>query len=87
MEAAKQQGVDVAVVRRAMESISEVYGCLQPFEQKELMQLILQGAEINERELVLEIRTGALAGSTESKRRDAGAKGKLRFEPPVWLPE
>ena len=50
------------------------------------MQLILQGAEINEREMVLEIRTAPLVGATEAKRRDSGIEGKLRFEPPVWLP-
>ena len=50
------------------------------------MQLILAGAEINEREMVLEIRTGACMGSTDVKRGEAGSKGGLRFEPPGWLP-
>ncbi|MDA0733793.1 MAG: hypothetical protein O2860_04335, partial [Chloroflexi bacterium] len=86
LEAAKQQAVDLAEVRRAMANISEVYNCLQPFEQKELMQLILQGAEINEREMVLEIRAGACVGATEPTKGNSGAKGKLRFEPPGWLP-
>ncbi len=61
MEAAKQQGVDVVLVRRAMENISRVYACLQPFEQKELMQLVLQGAEVNERRMVLEIRRDSVS--------------------------
>ena len=50
------------------------------------MQLILQGAEINEWEMVLEIRTGALVGATDPERSDAATRGKLRSEPPVWLP-
>lgn len=86
LEASKPQAVELADVRRHMANISEVYGCLQPFEQRELMQLIIQRAEINEREMVLEIRTGACVWATEPTRRDSGAKGKLRFEPPDWLP-
>jgi hypothetical protein len=69
-----------------MASISQVYNRLQPFEQKELMQLILQGAEINEREMVLGIRTGACVGASEAPRENGATKGKLRFEPPKWLP-
>ena len=83
---AKQQAVDVADIRRAMGNITEVYYCLQPYERRELMQLIIAGAEINEREMVLEIRTGACMGATDVKRGEVGAKGGLRFEPPDWLP-
>ena len=86
LDAAKQGAMDVDEVRRAIWNISEVYGCLQPLEQKELMQLILQGAEINEREMVLEIRTGICLGATGAQRREAGANGEVRFEPPNWLP-
>ena len=86
LEAAQQQTVDVTDIRRAMGSITEVYNCLQPYERRELMQLILQGAEINEREMVLEIRTGACMGATDIKRGEVGAKGGLRFEAPDWLP-
>ena len=82
LEAAKQQGVDVAEVRRAMANIAEVYGCLQPFEQKELMQLVLKGAEVNERQMVLEIR----AGLGESLIGEPGPQSKKRFEGPIWLP-
>ena len=50
LAAPKLQAVDVAEIRLTMTNIGEVYGCLQPFEQMELTQLILQGPEINERE-------------------------------------
>lgn len=83
MEAAKQQGVDVAEVRRAVANVAGVYACLQPFEQRELMQLILQGAEINERQMVLEIRVGL----GEALNGDTGSRGKKRFQGPDWLPE
>jgi hypothetical protein len=86
LDAAKQRAVDAADIRRAMFSIFQVYNHLQPFEQKELMQLILQGAEINEREMVLEIRTGACVGASEAPRGKGNNKGELRFEPPNWLP-
>jgi uncharacterized phage infection (PIP) family protein YhgE len=86
LDAAKQRAVDAAGIRRAMASIFQVYNHLQPFEQKELMQLILQGAEINEREMVLEIRTGACVGASEAPRRKAHTKGDSRFQPPNWLP-
>jgi site-specific DNA recombinase len=86
LDAAKQRAVDAADIRRAMASIFQVYNLLQPFEQKELMQLILQGAEINEREMVLEIRTGACVGASEASRGKVHTKGNSRFEPPNWLP-
>ena len=69
-----------------MGNISEVYGSLLPFEQKELMQLILQGAEINEREMVLEIRTGICIETSEAPKGNVGGNGRIRFEPPDWLP-
>ena len=86
LEAAGKQAVDVAEVRRAIANISEVYDCLHPFEQKELMQLILQGAEISERQMVLEIKTGVCVGGGRPQIREVGAKGKIRFEAPNWLP-
>ena len=70
-----------------MTNISEVYACLQPFEQKELMQLILEGAEISERQMMLEIRTGVCVGGGRPQIREIGAKGKIRFEAPSWLPD
>ena len=86
LEAARKQAVNVTEVRQALANIAEVYACLQPFEQKELMQLILQGAEISERQMVLEIRSEAFISADEPQRREVGAKGKVRFEPTNWLP-
>jgi site-specific DNA recombinase len=51
----QEQAVGVDVVKRALASIDEVYGRLKPFEQRELMGLVLKRAEVNERQIVLEI--------------------------------
>lgn len=86
LDGAGKQTVDVSEIHRTIANISEVYECLQPFEQKELMQLILQGAEINEREMVLEIRTGVCLQIAEAPEGKVGANGTVCFEPPNWLP-
>ncbi len=46
------------------------------------MQLVLKGAEVNERQMVLEIR----AGLGESLIGELGPQSKKRFEGPNWLP-
>ena len=42
-------------MRNALEWFSDVYACLTPFEQKELVRLILRRAEVSERRIVLEL--------------------------------
>ena len=74
--------MDTELVRAALEQVKELLGALKPFEQKELMQIILLGAEVNERQLVLEIR----AGLCESLKGPASSRGKKRFQRPDWLP-
>ena len=63
-----------------------MYEHLKPFERKELMKLILVGAEVNERQIVLEIDSGACLKAAESPK-SVNQIGRKRFAPPDWLPE
>ena len=42
-------------VRSALSEASRVCACLTPFEQKELMRLVLHRAEVSERQILLEL--------------------------------
>ncbi len=66
-------------VQDALSNFTEVYGCLTPLERKELIRLVLRRAEINERELVLEVYP-----ITDPERCLATGMGFA--EPPNWLP-
>ncbi|MCI0439094.1 MAG: hypothetical protein L0177_08170 [Chloroflexi bacterium] len=79
----KRRAVKSDEVRRALASVREVYECLKPFEQKELMQLVLRGAEVSERQMALEIDSSI---ATMAKPPEGvNHTGKLGFEPPNWL--
>ena len=77
----KSDAVCAATVRAALADFQQVYECLKPFEQKELMHLVLHRAEVSDREIVLEINGNAptvLAGTPD--------KSDSRFGAPNWLP-
>ncbi|MCX5999629.1 MAG: recombinase family protein [Chloroflexi bacterium] len=79
----QEQAVTVDVVRHALARIDEVYGQLRPFEQRELMGLVLKQAKVNEREIVLEIY--ALGGDTTRFPESVNQGGKVRPRT-NWLP-
>ncbi len=78
-----REAVDTELVRGALGQVNELFGVLKPYEQRELMNLVLHRAEVNEREITLEVY--ALT--------DVGSPGVLPSEGdmvrmrPVWLPE
>jgi len=71
--------VTADAVRSALSQSSEVYACLMPFEQKELIRLVLRKTEVGQRQIVL-----ALRGTLTVKM--ATAQSHSRSKPPNWLP-
>ena len=51
----QDKAVTAAVVRAALSQVQQVYACLKPYEQRELVRLVLHRAAVHVRELVLEI--------------------------------
>ena len=49
------EAVDTELVRAVLGQVKELTVSLKPYEQRELMQLVLQSAEVNEREITLEV--------------------------------
>ena len=74
------EAVDTELVRAALGQVKELFGALKPYEQRELMQLVLQRAEVNEREITLEVYA-----LTEDKLPEkVGAEGYAIF-PSLFL--
>ncbi|MFQ6026808.1 MAG: recombinase family protein [Dehalococcoidia bacterium] len=82
LDSLDQEAVDVELVRSALGQVRDLYGALKPYEQKELMQLVLQRAEVNEREITLEVY--ALTGAELPGK--VAAEGAVVRMPPDWLP-
>jgi hypothetical protein len=53
--AARREAVSADAVRHALAQFRDVYDCLKPMEQKELVHLILRRAEVWDHKIVLEI--------------------------------
>ncbi len=77
---AAQRAVDAQAITRALESFGAVYECLKPYEQKELVKIVLNRAEVSDRKIVLEINGNVPALAETSTRSDS------RFGIPNWLP-
>ncbi|MDA1129734.1 MAG: recombinase family protein [Chloroflexi bacterium] len=77
------EAVDTELVRGALGQVKELFGVLKPYEQRDLMNLVLHRAEVNEREITLEVY--ALTEAAPPVVVDA--EGDVVRMPPVWLPE
>ena len=76
--------VTPAEVRAGLDDFGRVFAHLRPFEQKQLIHLLLRRAELGDRELVLEIYRGTCARFAATKQANDGA----RFAEPLdWLPD
>ncbi len=76
-----QDVVSAATVASGLKQFRQVYACLKPFEQKELIHLVLRRAEVSDRKITLDINGNVpalLAGTPD--------KSASRFETPNWLP-
>ena len=82
MDSMEKESVDTELVRGALGQVKELFGALKPYEQRELMQLVLQRAEVNEREITLEV----YALNEASLSENVGAEGDVVRMRPVWLP-
>jgi hypothetical protein len=70
MESLDREAVDAEAVHAALGKVKELFGALKPYQQKEPMQLVLKTAEVNEREIVLEIYAlseASLAGKVSAQ--------------------
>ena len=66
-----------------MADVQQVYDHLTPFEQRDLMRLVVHSAEVRDREIALEIYGGVCA---IADNRQALLEGSSRFGRQVWLP-
>ncbi len=83
LQQVNEQSVNAETVKSALTNISEIYSQLKPFERRELIGLILKSAEVNEKEIILEIYAlGEQILSPESVKQSE----KVRL-PPIWLPD
>ena len=79
----QEKAVDAEVVKSALSRIDEVYYHLKPFEQRELIGLILKSAKVSEQEIELEIYAlGEQTKVLESVKSGEKVRAALN-----WLPE
>ena len=57
LDSMDREAVDTELVRAALGQVKDLFGALKPYEQRELMQLVLRRAEVNERKITLEVFT------------------------------
>ncbi len=77
-----REAVDTELVRAALGQVNELFGELKPYEKRELMQLVLNRAEVNEREITL----GLHALDEVVLPEMVGAEGDQVRMRPDWLP-
>ena len=82
----KDGQVSAGAVHLALRKMDELYANLTPFEQRELMRLVLRQAEVNEDRILLELYPLAEDHVAQVPEM-AAAQSRLRFEPPSWLPD
>ena len=82
LDSLDRQAVDTELVRAALGQVKELFGVLKPYEQRELMQLVLKRAEVNEREITLEVFALTEAALPEN----VDAEGDMVRMRPEWLP-
>ncbi len=76
-----ERAVSAEQVRSALLRFSEVFACLKPHEQKELVRLVVHRAELHDRKIVLEIN-----GSAPANMAEAQSQSVSRFGSSNWLP-
>ena len=79
----QDKAVTAEVVRAALSQVHQVYACLKPYEQRELMRLVVHRAEVHVRELVLEINGAVGQEITPATVNNGGVVRQTQD----WLPE
>ena len=67
-------------IRSGLRNFARVYEYMKPFEKRELIRIVLSGAQIGDRTLILDVYETACAGFAQAVKSDS------RSEPPIWLP-
>src|SRR6185503_16431910 len=77
----QNESVSAKAVADGLRRFSDLYACLKPFEQKELMHLVLRRAEVKDDQIVLEINANVptVVAGTFNERAS-------RSVTPNWLP-
>ena len=78
----QDKAVTAEVVRAALSQVQQVYACLKPYEQRELVRLALHRAEVHVRELVLEINSAVGQEITPATVNNGGVVRRTQD----WLP-
>ena len=78
-----RKAADTELVQAALGQVKELFGALKPYEQRELMKLVLKRAEVNEWEITLEV----FALTETDIPEKAGAEGDMVRMQPEWLPD
>lgn len=79
----QEKSVKAETVRATLARMDEIYEHLLPFEKRELISLVLKTAEVNEKEIILEI----YALGDQLKIEGNGCKGEKVRATPNWLPD
>jgi len=83
LQQVNEQSVNAETVKSALANISDIYLQLKPFERRELIGLILKSAEVNEREIILEI----YALGDQHLNKESVKQSEKVCPPPIWLPD
>jgi vacuolar-type H+-ATPase subunit I/STV1 len=81
LDSLDREAVDADLVRATLGQIKAVFETLKPYEQRELMQLVLKRAEVNEREVTLDI----YALTNCSLKENVGDNGEMVRMRQGWL--
>ena len=82
LDSLDREAVDTELVRAALGQVKESCGWLKPYQQRGLIQLVIQRAEVNEREITLEV----FALTEAALPQEVGDEGDVVRMRPDWLP-
>ena len=81
LRGAHQTGITAAAVRAGLVNFGRVYAHLRPFEQRDLIRLLISRAELHDGRIVLDLYEKACATFAQASESDS------RFEATIWLPD
>ncbi len=81
IQVARGLSITPDAVRDGLSNFKRVYAHLRPFEQRDLIHLLIRHAELHDTKVVLELYENACASFAQASKSD------LRFEATKWLPD
>ena len=82
LAAMARRTVTATNVTAALGHFHDLYACLRPYEQRDLMRLLVSRVEVRDREVVLELFPDACGALMNADLRQSKHP---RFQPPIWL--